>query len=299
MILNRGYYWSSIELLRMAKISGYGWSIRSSLFCGEESLLFLALPGIRENSATMATRNHSPNAVTGRKSLTPLFRQIRKTLPKKDLWDKAEIIAKWLIALITAIAAVGIPIVVAIIGGKIQHAVTSQTGKIQQSIAEQNTGKDYMQIALNILEKKDLPEEMQKNRGLRKWAVGLLKYYSPVKLDEPTADQLASGEVEIPVMIYNSQAQPWLDASNLNNPRIRRGPHGGPFASVTKDGVLTVEGLYTDQTQIKSPKALCFSEDGKYLIVFNDQAFALYFTELDTIRGQKHVVPPIRRSPRG
>lgn len=55
-----------------------------------------------------------------------------------------------------------------------------------------------MQIAMNILEKKDLPQDMQKNIGLRKWAMELLQHYSPVKLDDRTKDKLVNGEVEIP-----------------------------------------------------------------------------------------------------
>jgi hypothetical protein len=83
-------------------------------------------------------------------------------------------------------------------GGRIQKTITNQTVKTQESIATQNTGKDYVQIALRILEQKDLREDMKKNIGLRKWAVSLLKYYSPVTLDDSTADKLINGDVEIP-----------------------------------------------------------------------------------------------------
>ena len=71
--------------------------------------------------------------------------------PKKDLWDKLDIIGKVFIAFIAAVAAVVIPVVVAKIGGQVQGTVTAQ-----------NTAKDYIQIALGILEKKDMPVEMQK-----------------------------------------------------------------------------------------------------------------------------------------
>jgi hypothetical protein len=199
--------------------------------------------------------------------------------PKKDWWDKA-------VALSTAIAA----ILVAIIGGNI----TIQTGKIQESIATQNTGKDYVQIALNILEKKDVPPDMQKNIGLRKWAVGLLKYYSPVNLDEPTADKLITGEVEIPVVHGNIlQDFPW----NAKDTITIRAPHAGPFASINTDGVVRLEvqgGYIVDQTEIKSPKAL-FSEDGADLIVYNNQKAVIYFTRPDTIR--QRLIPPLRISP--
>jgi len=254
----------------------------------------------------MPTPNNSPNSDGGTHSIIRLLwrnRELqlrRDQKPSKDVWDITDLVARAVIALLTVVGVIVIPIVVAKIGGKIQRAVTSQTGKIQESIAVQNTGKDYMQMAFGILEKKDLPEDVAKNLGLRKWAVDLLKYYSPVKLDETTADQLVNGEVEIPLMSdisRNSQDQPWLDAANLNNPLVRRAPHGGPIAFVTTDGVLTVDGLYKVQTQIKSPKALYFSPDGRALIVYNDESLAIYFTTPDTIRGQQHLSSPVRISP--
>jgi hypothetical protein len=105
---------------------------------------------------------------------------------KKDFWDKLDIFLKGL-------AAVVIPLVLAYIGWIVQSAITTQ-----------NTGKDYIGISLGILEQKDLTEDLKKNEGLRKWAVGLLKYYSPVTLDEKTAAELISGSATIPaVRTYN------------------------------------------------------------------------------------------------
>ena len=71
---------------------------------------------------------------------------------------------------------------------------------MQKTVTAQSTGKDYIQIALGILEKKDLPPDMQKNVGLRKWAVGLLNYYSAVTLDEDTAEKLINSETELPMV---------------------------------------------------------------------------------------------------
>jgi hypothetical protein len=126
----------------------------------------------------MATPHKPPND-SGRKSLTAHVWQTRRAVskgsdkPKKDVWDKADIVIKGVLGVFTVIAA----ILVAVIGGNIQQAVTSQTGKIQESIATENTGKDYLLIVLGILEQKDLPEEMKKNKGLRKWAVDLKAYF--------------------------------------------------------------------------------------------------------------------------
>jgi hypothetical protein len=71
---------------------------------------------------------------------------------------------------------------VAIIGSQVQRVVT-----------EQSTGQDYISIVLGILEQKDLPEEMKKNEGLRRWAVDLLNHYSVEKLDSETANELITG----------------------------------------------------------------------------------------------------------
>ncbi len=221
----------------------------------------------------MAIPNHTPHD-SGRKSLAAHVWQTRRAVskgndkPKKDFWDKAEVVIKGVIGGFTVIAAV----LVAVIGGKIQQAVTSQTGKIQESIASQtgkiqesiatqNTGKDYMHIALGILERKDLPEDMQKNIGLRKWAVGLLKYYSPVTLDDNTADKLLSGEVEISVVYDNSQESAW-GPPDPSSAFQAVAPHGQGFASLNTDGVLRVRmqsARYMVQTQIQSPKGLFFT----------------------------------------
>jgi hypothetical protein len=142
-----------------------------------------------------------PTAMPNNKPDTDVKSTVESTLkkddkPKKDWWDKADIVGKFLIALITAIAAVVIPIVVAKIGGQVQKVLTTR-----------QTGKDYMQIALGILEKKDLPAEMQKNTGLRKWAVSLLKYYSPVALDDDTAHKLVNGEIELAITTNAPEGQ--------------------------------------------------------------------------------------------
>jgi hypothetical protein len=119
----------------------------------------------------MPVPNNTPDSVRQRRSIAEMLWQTRKTPSKKDFWDKADIVGKFAIALLTGGAAVVIPIAVATIGNQVQKVISAQ-----------NTGKDYITIALGILERKDLPEDMQKNEGLREWAVGLLRYYSPVHL---------------------------------------------------------------------------------------------------------------------
>ena len=139
-------------------------------------------------------------------------------------------------------------------------------------------------MALNILEKKDLTQDMQKNIGLRKWAVGLLKYYSPVTLDDDTGDKLVSGEVEIPLVSDNSQESAW-GPPDPSSAFQAVAPHNYGFASLNTDGVLRVRAgaRYTAQTGIKSPKGVFFTLEGNtgspMLVVFNNQTFAIYFAE--------------------
>jgi len=66
-------------------------------------------------------------------------------------------------------------------------------------ITAQGTGKDYIDIALRIRERKDVPEDLQKNKGLGKWAVKLLNRYSREKLDNDTSRELIDGEIRIPI----------------------------------------------------------------------------------------------------
>lgn len=197
----------------------------------------------------MAIPNNTPNDSKGTDK------------PKKDGWDKADIVGKFLIAL-----------VVAFIGWQVQSVVTTQ-----------NTGKDYMQIALNILEKRDLTQNMQKNIGLRKWAVDLLQHYSPVKLDDPTKDKLINGEVEIPFANRNSR-----DFGAPGPPFVFNAiaPHGQGFASVNADGVLDLStrsnNKVTVYTELKSPKGLFYPrEDGAHLIVYNNQTFMIFYLSED------------------
>ncbi len=136
--------------------------------------------------------------------------------------------------------------------------------KIQESIATQNTGKDYLQIALGILEQKDLPEEVKKNKGLRTWAVELLNRYSQVKLDPETSNELINGETNIPTAKINDL----LLAKGLSIAEARaQGRLSGDlklFASFHPRGVLEIDDLQrnTEQTfadGIQDTKGAVFS----------------------------------------
>jgi hypothetical protein len=182
----------------------------------------------------MATPNNAPNALE--KDQTSQ----RDEKPKKDIWDIIELFGKGIIAIVALIV---IPIV-----------INEISGQVQRRIAIENTGKDYIGIALGILERKDLPEDMKKNIGLRKWAVGLLQHYSPVKLDDSTADKLTQGETEIPIP---KLAQEQLESKDLvgigqlvpNEYLVRSfSPDGKKVASITlfhyKSGIRNIVSIY-------------------------------------------------------
>jgi hypothetical protein len=63
----------------------------------------------------MAIPNRKPDTENGRRALSTLLWQTRKRdkKPEKDWSDTADIIAKWIIALVTAIAAGTVTVVVA------------------------------------------------------------------------------------------------------------------------------------------------------------------------------------------
>jgi hypothetical protein len=232
----------------------------------------------------MPVQNKTP-ADSGRNSLTAHVWQIRKFLskssdkPKKDFWDKADIAIKGSIALVAALGAVIIPVVVAIIGGRIQETLTRQTGNIQESIAVQNTGKDYLSLALGILEQKDLPEDMKKNTGLRKWAVALLQHYSPEPLDSETTTKLISGETTIPAARNDYLKS--LDVSKITpgsevHLDVRRTIGSVSFFP----GLIVVDDPQVQEsrflhTSIDHPIDAIFSPDDHYVVVYDKDRFSI------------------------
>jgi hypothetical protein len=203
--------------------------------------------------------------------------------PKKDFWDKADIVIKGVIGGFTVIAAV----LVAVLGGNIQQAITNQTGKLQESIATQSTGKDYLSIALGILEQKDLPEDLKKNKGLRKWAVNLLQHYSQEKLDNDTANELIDGETNLPktsikdlgpvnaTVQSSAKANPSLNLSigrsNDNSVEASMGSFGLVFISRIDGRILDV--LHPEISFINSA---VFSPDNRYVVIHNEAQFVIY-----------------------
>jgi hypothetical protein len=100
----------------------------------------------------------------------------RSNVTPKDIWDKLDVLSR-------VTSAIAIPAVIAIGGWYIQSATT------RQSIS-----KDYVTLAISILEKPKSKEDS----GLRVWAVDLLNDNAPTKLPADTLAQLRSGSLTLP-----------------------------------------------------------------------------------------------------
>jgi hypothetical protein len=83
--------------------------------------------------------------------------------------------------IVTAAAAVAVPVAVALVGWWIQTAVQRQT-----------VDRDYVQIAISILRDKEVPSD------LKEWATALLSSRSPVPFGTQVQKKLNSGELIFP-----------------------------------------------------------------------------------------------------
>jgi hypothetical protein len=235
----------------------------------------------------MATPHHPPNAGTVKKD----------EKPKKDAWDKADIVIKALI-----------PTAVAFIGWQIQNAVITQS-----------TGKDYIQIALGILqstspeaEKKASFSEKQRNKDLRSWAVSLLNKTSPLPFPQKTADELINGETEIPYFSALAGTVPLIGEAIIQKSPLLTllthsiqvsSPSGRLVAFLKNDGSVFVTGsssllpMLGIETKLTSPKGLIFSPDEWNLIVFGEQTFVICASEGHISQDLPRYNAPIRVSP--
>jgi 2',3'-cyclic-nucleotide 2'-phosphodiesterase (5'-nucleotidase family) len=71
---------------------------------------------------------------------------------------------------------------------------------VQRSVATQAVNKDYVTIAISLL---DASKEV--DPGLRNWAVDLLNKNAPVQLDEAVADKLRKGELGLAGILEGRQ----------------------------------------------------------------------------------------------
>lgn len=80
------------------------------------------------------------------------------------------------------LATIAVPIVIIIVGNQ-----------VQQSIAEKELGKSYVQMAIEILKMPPSKETVE----LRQWAVATVDKMSPIPLSRKVQEQLESGKVEL------------------------------------------------------------------------------------------------------
>jgi hypothetical protein len=113
------------------------------------------------------------NAATAEMKPLDAGRETRTNITPKDIWDKLDVLSR-------IMSAIAIPAVIAIGGWYIQDFTT------RQSIS-----KDYVTLAISILEKPKSKEDS----GLRDWAVDLLDHNAPIKLPAATVARLRSGSL--------------------------------------------------------------------------------------------------------
>jgi hypothetical protein len=245
----------------------------------------------------MATRNHSPNAVTGIRPVIRLFRKNPKPVSKKDenpktrFLDVIDSFAK----IIGAVAAVVTPIAVVIIGGYINATIDSQ-----------NRQKDLLQTAVGILENKVPPEEMQRTKPLREWAVYVLNTYSPKPMDPKVLDEMVNGQFALP-LVQTNFGFIFPDPMPHSKPAIPK------FIATSVDKKITVTAksddhleiidetkapptIITTNTGVASPTGIVFSADDHYLLVYNETCFSIFDNAGEWLRALNPngmpVIPP-------
>ncbi|PCJ15440.1 MAG: hypothetical protein COB04_13190 [Gammaproteobacteria bacterium] len=64
--------------------------------------------------------------------------------------------------------------------------------EVQKNIADRNLQKEYIQMAITIL---SASEKQKVDDNLKKWAIDLVDYYSPIKIPEALSKELESGNL--------------------------------------------------------------------------------------------------------
>ncbi len=106
---------------------------------------------------------------------------------KKDGWDKLEILAK-------VIAAVLIPIVVGF--------YTLEFRKASANAEQSKIDQEYLRLSIGILSENRKKEE--KDEVLRNYAVDLMKKYTPVEMNPSVEEALRAGDLTVPKGHYYS-----------------------------------------------------------------------------------------------
>jgi len=158
-----------------------------------------------------------------------------------SVWDKLESSSK-------IISAIAIPIVIAIGGWWIQNSIT------RQSIS-----KDYVALAISVLEK----PKAEIDQSLRDWAVDLLNEYAPSKFPADTISRLKSGSISLGALTA-------VLASKASS-RIAIAPDAHSIAVGGRDMAISIFDLRTAQPlktllgHTDSITSLAFTPDGRRL----------------------------------
>jgi LAS superfamily LD-carboxypeptidase LdcB len=126
--------------------------------------------------------------------------------PREDAWSTFERISK-----VISIAA--IPIVLAVGGWLIQRQLQNQT-----------VSRDYVQLAISILEE---PDQKKVPRDMREYAVSLLQANSPIKITPELAEKLKSGTTVIPSQrddLILPRSQPTTNDTTGQQPGVAGNP---------------------------------------------------------------------------
>jgi WD40 repeat protein len=158
---------------------------------------------------------------------------IRETV--SNFWAKAESISK-------VLSAIAIPIVIAVGGWWIQNSITKQS-----------ISKDYVTLAIGILEK----SKSEIDQSLRDWAVDLLAEYAPSKFPAETISRLRAGSISL--------------GARKASGRVAITPDGQSVAVGGRDGGIRIVDLRTGKTlkrllgHTAAITALAFTPDGRQL----------------------------------
>jgi WD40 repeat protein len=170
----------------------------------------------------------------------------------KDSLDKLESVSR-------VLAAIAIPTVIALGGWAIQN-----------SVSHQSISKDYVTLAISILEKSDV----ERDSGLREWAVDLLNDNSPTRFSPAIAADLKSGAL-------NLQQAIGAAVSSSANGGVAVAPARRQIAAITQRGVVVYNlGERLPPRLLPSlghVNSVIYSADGQWLISGNSSGSIDYW----------------------
>lgn len=160
---------------------------------------------------------------------------------KQTIWEKLEAASK-------IISAIAIPIVIAIGGWWIQNSITKQS-----------ISKDYVALAISVLEK----PKGEIDQSLRDWAVDLLDEYAPNKFPAETVSRLKAGSISLGALT--------AALSSKASDRVAVSPDGHSVAIGGRDKAIRIFDMATARmlAQLRGHEdeitGLAFGPDGHRL----------------------------------